>query len=51
MSNNSSRVKACDLYQIDPMTKNQQKAFKLWDEGEKNILDRSAGTCKTFLAM
>ena len=51
MSNNSSKVKACDLYQIDPMTKNQQKAFKYWDEGENLVLAGSAGTGKTFLAM
>ena len=51
MSNNSSRVKACDLYEFDAITKNQEKTFKLWDEGENLVLMGSAGTGKTFIAM
>lgn len=51
MSNNSSRVKACDLYEFDAITKNQEKTFKLWDEEENLVLMGSAGTGKTFIAM
>ena len=51
MSNNSSKVKASDLYEFDPITKNQEKTFKLWDEGENLVLMGSAGTGKTFIAL
>ena len=51
MSNNSSKVKACDLYEFDAITKNQEKTFKLWDEEENLVLMGSAGTGKTFIAM
>lgn len=49
--NNSSRVKPQDLYQFDPITKNQEKTFNLWDEEENLILMGSAGTGKTFIAL
>lgn len=51
MSNNSSKVKACDLYEFDAITKNQEKTFKFWDEEENLVLMGSAGTGKTFIAM
>lgn len=51
MSNNSLKVKSQDLYEFDAITKNQEKTFNLWDEGENLILMGSAGTGKTFIAM
>ena len=49
--NNSMRVKSQDLYQFDPITKNQEKTFELWDDGENLVLMGSAGTGKTFVAL
>ena len=45
------RVKSQDLYQFDPITKNQEKTFELWDDGENLVLMGSAGTGKTFVAL
>lgn len=47
----SAKVKYSDLQNISPMTKNQEKVFDAWDEGENLILTGSAGTGKTFIAM
>ena len=47
----SSKVRYEDLLEFEPITGNQDKAFKLWDEGENLILAGSAGTGKTFLGM
>ena len=47
----SARVRYEDLPELDPITDNQEKAFKLWDEGENLVLAGSAGTGKTFIAM
>lgn len=49
--NNSMIVKYEDLYQYDPMTDNQEKAFRAWDDGDHLVLTGSAGTGKTFIAM
>lgn len=49
--NNSMRVKSQDLYAFDPITKNQEKTFELWDDGENLVLMGSAGTGKTFVAL
>jgi len=49
--NNSAKVKEEDLLQIDPITKNQTKAFDSWDDGDNLVLVGSAGTGKTFIAM
>ena len=51
MSNNSLKVKSQDLYAFDPITKNQEKTYDLWDEGENLVLMGSAGTGKTFIAL
>ena len=51
MTNNSSRVKSQDLYQFDPMTKNQEKTYELWDDDDNLVLMGSAGTGKTFIAL
>lgn len=45
------KISSNDLYQIEPQTENQDKVFKLWDEGENLILAGSAGTGKTFVAL
>lgn len=49
--NNTLKVKATDLYEFDPMTKNQERTFKLWEDGENLVLAGSAGTGKTFVAL
>jgi len=49
--NNSMIVRWDDLLQYEPMTVNQEKAFKSWDNGDHLILMGSAGTGKTFVAM
>ena len=49
--NNTLRVKATDLFEFDPMTKNQERTFKLWEDGENLVLAGSAGTGKTFVAL
>ena len=46
-----SIVKFEDLIQIEPITKNQEKAFESWADGENLVLAGSAGTGKTFVAM
>ena len=45
------RVKSQYLYQFDPITKNLEKTFELWDDGENLVLMGSAGTGKTFVAL
>lgn len=47
----SSKVRYEDLCEFEPITKNQDKTFKLWDEGENLILAGSAGTGKTFIGL
>ena len=49
--NNTMKVKANDLFEFDPMTKNQERTFKLWEDGENLVLAGSAGTGKTFVAL
>lgn len=51
MSSNGSKVKEEDLRRVDPITKNQHKAFDAWDDGDNLVLVGSAGTGKTFIAM
>ena len=36
---------------VKPITKNQDKAWKAWEDGDNLVLAGSAGTGKTFLAM
>ena len=40
-----------DLYTINPLTDNQEKAFEAWKEGKDLFLGGSAGTGKTLLAL
>ena len=49
--NNSMTVKLSDLLQFDPLTLNQEQAFKAWEEGDNLVLTGTAGTGKTFLAL
>ena len=44
-------VRQDELYEYEPLTENQKKAFDAWDDGENLALIGSAGTGKTFLAM
>jgi phosphate starvation-inducible protein PhoH and related proteins len=39
------------MYEYNPITLNQEKAFEAWDEGDHLVLVGSAGTGKTFIAM
>lgn len=49
--NNSMTVRLDDLLQFEPVTNNQEIAFKAWDEGDNLVLSGSAGTGKTFIGM
>jgi len=44
-------VKFEDLYQYEPQTESQKKAYDAWDDGENLVLAGSAGTGKTFVAL
>ena len=44
-------VKYEDLFDCNPETDNQQKAFDSWDDGDNLVLAGSAGTGKTFVAL
>ena len=39
------------MFEYNPITLNQEKAFEAWDEGDHLVLVGSAGTGKTFIAM
>jgi len=49
--NNSMSVRLDDLLQFDPLTQNQEIAYKAWDEGDNLVLTGTAGTGKTFMAL
>lgn len=44
-------VRLDDLLQFDPLTQNQEIAYKAWDEGDNLVLTGTAGTGKTFMAL
>tara|TARA_E500000178_G_scaffold305310_1_gene316730 strand:+ start:23588 stop:24271 length:684 start_codon:yes stop_codon:yes gene_type:complete len=46
-----SRLRLEHLEQLEPLTKNQEKAFASYNEGNHLILSGSAGTGKTFIAL
>lgn len=46
-----AKVRYEDLFEFDPQTENQKKAYDAWAEGENLVLAGSAGTGKTFVAM
>ena len=47
----SLTVRIDDLLQFDPITLNQEKAAKAWDDGDNLVLSGTAGTGKTFMAL
>jgi len=49
--NNSMHVKIEDLLRFDPLTANQEKTYKAWDDNDNLVLIGSAGTGKTFTAL
>ena len=50
-ANNSMTVRFDDLSQFDPLTENQDIAYRAWDDGDNLVLTGSAGTGKTFMAL
>ena len=48
---NKLKVKLEDLYEIKPLTINQQKFFKLYDHASLILLHGVAGTGKTYIAL
>jgi len=46
-----AKVHYNDLFEFEPQTKNQEIAYKSWDDGDNLVLAGSAGTGKTFVAM
>lgn len=40
-----------DLFNYEPQTANQKKAYDSWDDGDNLVLAGSAGTGKTFVAL
>ena len=46
-----SKVRYEDLFDFEPQTENQERAYSAWDDGENLVLAGSAGTGKTFVAM
>ena len=47
----NTAVKHDEIYQYEPLTENQKKAFDAWADGDHLALIGTAGTGKTFLAM
>jgi len=46
-----SKLRLENLSTVEPMTDNQGKAFDAWDAGRNLILNGSAGTGKTYIAL
>ena len=51
MSMSKAKARYEDLFEFEPQTANQEKAFKSWDDGDNLVLAGSAGTGKTFVAL
>jgi len=49
MSKATARIE--DLYNYEPQTDNQKRAYDAWDDGDNLVLAGSAGTGKTFVAL
>lgn len=47
----SHKIKLDDMIEIEPLTPNQVKAFKAYEENRSLVLAGSAGTGKTFVAL
>jgi len=50
-TNNSMQIRLDDLLEYEPVTANQETAYKAWDDDYNLVLTGSAGTGKTFIAM
>lgn len=46
-----SKLRQESLSEVTPMTRNQEIAFEYWDDGSNLVLNGSAGTGKTFIAL
>lgn len=51
MTSNRAKAFYDDLFEFEPQTENQKKAYDAWDEGENLVLSGTAGTGKTFVAL
>lgn len=51
MSMSKAKARYEDLFEFEPQTTNQDKAWNAWDEGDNLVLAGSAGTGKTFVAL
>lgn len=49
--NTTSKLRLESLAEVEAKGANQQRAFDAWDDGKNLILNGSAGTGKTFIAM
>jgi len=47
----NTSIKHDEVYQYEPLTENQKRAFDAWADGDHLALIGTAGTGKTFLAM
>ena len=47
----SHKIKLDDMIEVEPLTPNQVKAFKAYEENRSLVLAGSAGTGKTFVAL
>ena len=44
----NSAIKHDEIYQYDPLTENQKKAFDAWADGDHLALVGTAGTCLLY---
>ena len=51
MSMSKAKARYEDLFEFEPQTTNQDRAWNAWDEGDNLVLAGSAGTGKTFVAL
>lgn len=51
MTSNRAKAYYDDLFEFEPQTENQKKAYNAWDEGDNLVLSGTAGTGKTFVAL
>ncbi len=51
MTSNRAKAYYDDLFEFEPQTENQRKAYNAWDEGDNLVLSGTAGTGKTFVAL
>lgn len=51
MTSNRAKAFYDDLFEFEPQTENQKKAYDAWDDGDNLVLSGTAGTGKTFVAL